>query len=423
MTGSKKSNASTTKQTGGSAPKLPKTKTRKRTKKISRAVLEGRAGVGTSPAQGAGGAAKPNRGTLGLMKDKLGQADAGVGAYMMGLTTPTLPCRPPWCLGDFELDTNTYSYVFQGTFACTAAGFGYLSCMQDSWLESGNDAGPNNQYCCYTTGGYPVWYSPAGSTATVTVPVGVASSADHAKLQLPKLDQAFTGLTRYRMTAMILSVWPESPATTTSGTLSIAAIGNEQALGDGALNNVNFATIVGYPQEYVQHAESPLPNWDSKMNAHAVGVPFSENCFTFQYVIGTGQATSGTTLMVAAVSGAASGQVLRFRVEYKYETTAPITYQTGLENSIGAVRQVPKETLLPHLAALRPMTVGVHPPAALPAKGVKAMQTADPGMASNFISAGASALGKTLASAVKSGVKALPYVGGFLGNAWDAIFG
>jgi len=362
---------------------------------------------GLGPAIQGTGPSKPQRSTMGMMREKLTQQDAGVAGYLMGLTTPTAPCRPPWVLGDFQLDTNTYSYVFSGVATCSSAGFGYVGAVPDGWSESGNDAGPAYQFCCATNAGKPFWYSPSGTTTTVTAPVGDVSGATHAGLDLPKLDPGFTTLSRYRLTALILTVWPDSPQQTTQGDLCVAFATSEEALEAGALNNVTWATIAGYPQEYVTHFELPLSNWDPAKASHAVAVPFSENCFTFNYMPTSGRTTAAGFLMVAVITGAASGQTMRFRAEYKYETTAPTSYQTGLTPILGMRNPVPKETLIPHLNALRPLAISHAPVEALPAKGMLAMKNADPSLFSRVVS-GISSVAPTIAGLVKAGISRIP---------------
>lgn len=364
------------------------------------------------------GPTKPNRSTMGMMRDKLTQPDAGIAAYMLGLTTPTAPCRPPWVLGDFELDTNTYSYVFNGVVTCTSAGFGYVGAVPDSWSEVSDDGGPAYKYCAYTTGGKPVWYTPAGSAATVTAPVASSDTGTHTGVTLPKLDPGFVATSRFRNTAIIMSIWPDSPAQTTQGDITIAMATSEEALANGALNNVNFTNLVGFPQEYVSHFELPLANWDASKAAHAVAVPFTEACFTFNYMPATGQTTTGGFLMVACITGAAASQTLRWRIEYKYETTAPTTYQTGLTPMIGMRSPVPKETLIPHLGALRPLALSHVNPEALSAKGMLAIKKADPSLFDRVVS-GIGAAAPALAGLVQKAVSKIP----ILNAAFSAVRG
>lgn len=368
-----------------------------------------------------GPTAKPAKSALVQFKTKLSQADFGMASYMLGLTTPNVPCRAPWILGDFELDTNTYSYVFEGTFACTAAGFGYLAASNDAWWEIANDGGPGAQHLAYTTGGYPLWYTPAGSAATVTTQAGNAADASNARVQLPKLDAGFTAATRYRMTALIMSVWPNSPATTTQGDICIAVCPTDEALSSGALNNVNFNTVIGYPQDYVHHVEFPLPNWDSSKSAHAVAVPFNEAAFTFQYAPATGSATSGYTLMAAIVSGAASGQILRYRVEYKYEATAPVTYETSMTQDASQAL-IPKERIVPHLAELRPTAIAQGPPAHLPAMALSAIKNTEPSLFQKVAGGALSAVAPVLQRAVSAGLSNIPFVGKALGSMWSSLW-
>lgn len=368
-----------------------------------------------------GPARDPNKTSLEVFKGKLSQSDFGMASYMLGLTTPNVPCRAPWILGDFELDTNTYSYVFEGTFACTAAGFGYLSVANDGWYEYQNDGGPGSQMFAYTTGGYPIWYTPAGSTATATALSGMSSDASNAKVQLPKLDPGLTAASRYRMTACLMSVWPNSPAQTTQGDICIAVCPTDEALSSGALNNVTFNTIIGYPQDYVHHVEFPLPNWDSSKSAHCVAVPFNENAFTFQYAPATGTATMAYALMAAVVSGAASGQILRYRVEFKYEATAPVTYETSYADE-SSKALVPKERVVPHLSALRPAAITHGPPAHLPAMALSAMKQAEPSLFSKIAGGALSAVAPVLSRAVSAGLSNIPFVGKALGSMWSSLW-
>ncbi len=383
-------------------------------------------GVGKS---GRVSVAKPNRNAMSLMQQKLTGQEAGVASYLLGLSTPSLPCRVPVVLGEFELDTNTYSYVFNGTFSCTASGFGYVAACADGWKESGNDAGPTSQYCAATTGGKPLWYTPAGSAATTTIAGGAAADASNTAVTLPKLDQAFTTSSRYRMTSIILSIWPDSPATTTQGDVTVAVAGSEQAIADSALNSATFASIAAYPQEYVTHLEMPLANWNPEHQAHAFPVPFSENCFVIQYMPTTGTAVAGDIVACAVVSGAASGQTIRYRVEYKYETTAPLTYLTGVENIVTGA-PVSSAELVPHLAALRPMAVAKAPAKALPALPLNAIKQASPPLFDKVVASAQAltkpivgGLGKAVGSVVSGAIKHIPYVGGLLSGAFDSLFG
>ncbi len=395
-----------------------------RRSKPRRQAPRGGQNVGLAPAPAPGGVAKPNRGAVGLMEAKITGQEASAAQYILGLTTPNMPCRVPVVLGEFELDTNTYSYVFNGTTTATAGGFAHVSACNDCWHESGNDGGPLSQYIAYTTGGYPVWSTPAGSAATSTPANGAVSSADLARSQLPVLDSGFGAGTRGRCTAIIMSVWADSPATTTQGDVCIAAVASEQALDDFALNSATFATVAAYPQEYVTHMEFPLAGWRSGEQAHIAPIPFSENCFVMQFVPTTGTATVASIACAAIITGAASGQTIRYRVEYKYETTAPKSYQTGTESITAKHMPVPLETVAPHLQALRPKIAIKAPPAVLPAVAMAAMKEADSSLFSKVVSAAsAGGLGKTVSKLVGSAVKNIPYVGGFLGSAFDSIFG
>jgi len=407
----------------------PKKKKKNNTRK-RKGTVKGKANLGFNRASAVSGAAKPNRNPLALMERKLSGQDAGIAAYLLGITTPSLPCRVPVVLGEFELDTNTYSYVFNGAISCTAGGFGYVAACLDGWVENGNDAGPNSQFCSFTTGGYPVWTHVAGGAATTTIATGGASGIDHAKVQMPVLDAAFNSASRYRMTSVILSFWPDSPATTTQGDLCIAALASDQAAAQGALNNVNFATVAGYPQEFVSHMEIPLPNWESGVQSHAIPIAYSENCFVIQYMPATGATLAGAIGAVAIVTGAASGQTFRYRIEYKYETTAPITFQTGAEATAAHFPPSNSADLVPHLQQMRPASTMKAPAKALPALPLHAMKKVDRPMFDKVVAdatasanSGLSTLGSALGSAVSSGLKHIPYVGGFLSGAFDSLFG
>lgn len=369
------------------------------------------------------GVNRPNRAPLTQMRKKLSGEEAGIAQYLLGLSTPGAPCRVPVALGEFELDTNTYSYVFNGTLTTTAAGFGYVGACPDGWVESGNDGGPAMQYSAYTTGGYPVWYTPAGSAGTATIASGGASGANDAKLQLPKLDTGFVAGTRGRMTGIIMSIWADSPAQTTQGDVCFAVASSEQAIDDQVLNSATYASISALPQGYVSHVEMPLAQWSSDKQVHGFAVPFSENCFVFQSLPATGLATAGLFLAVAVVTGAAASQTLRFRIEYKYETTAPVTYMTGVQG-VGELTPTTTAKLIPHLNAIRPMKLMHAPAAALPAAPLAAIKQVDESLFGRVVAAAKnSEFGKVATKAVSGAIKHIPFVGPALSSMFDGIFG
>jgi len=384
-----------------------------------------RANIGIGNAKYKGGPAKPNRNPLDLMSRKLSGQEAGMVQYLMGLSSPTIPCRVPIVLGSFLLDTNTYSYVFNGTVSATSTGFAYVGAVPDGWQEFNNDGGPTYQFLATTTQGNPVWFNVQAGTATITAPLGSASGANHAAAQLIKVDTALNAGSRYRNTSIILSVWPDSPATTTQGDICIAAIASEQAQDDGILNSATFASVAALPQEYVSHIEMPLANWNPEHQAHAFPVPYAENCFTINYMQPNGTQSAGGFGVCAIVNGAAVGQTFRYRIEYKYETTAPLSFMTGQEYQ-AATEPVPTSALVPHLAALKPMSTIKAPAKHLTAIPLHAMGTAQPGLLAKIKNTGpsiGSVIGKAAATAVSAGIKQLPYVGGVLGGMFDSLFG
>jgi len=325
-------------------------------------------------------------------------------------------------LGEFELDTDTYSFVFNGVGVCTAAGFGYVGAAPDAWVEPGNDGGPSYQFFAYTNGGTPVFYAPAGGAAAASAPLGTVAGANHSTLTLPKLDPGISLVTRYRMTALIFSVWPDSPQQTTQGDICIAVCQSDEAVNNGALNNATFASVSGLPQEYVRHVELPLANWNASNTGNVCAVPYSENNFVFQLAPSNGNVTAGGFMCAAFISGAAAGQTFRFKIEYKYEATAFSTYQTSKEDIVGTRYPVPQETMVPHFAALRPMAVHVAPRGVLPSIALQAMKNADEGFGMKIIKhLASSGVGASLKKAVSYGVSNIPLIGKFLSGIVDSF--
>jgi len=359
------------------------------------------------------------------MQQKITGQEASAAQYLVGLSTPATPCRVPVVLGEFELDTNTYSYVFNGVAYASNQGVAYVAACTDGWWQTAGAATEELEFLGNTNGGYPLWYTLSGGGASASPPVGSASDASQGKVQMPKLDPGHNSGSRGRCTAIILSMWPDSPATTTQGDICLAALSSEQSLDDGVLNSASFSSIAALPQEYVSHLEMPLANWDPSKQAHAFPVPFSEDCLAIQYLPTTGVTTCGHIGVIAITSGCATGQTFRYRVEYKYETTAPYSYLTGLEHVYGSRPDpVSLETLAPHLSNLRPMSVSAMPAKHLPGIAMSAIQKTNQGLFSKLASAATSGgLGKALGGVVSSGIKSIPYVGGLLGGLFDSVFG
>jgi hypothetical protein len=364
--------------------------------------------------------AAPNRNPTATLTSLLTEQESAIANYLAALSVPGYPGRVPLSMGDFELITNTYEYVFNGACSAGANGLAYAAAVPDGWLESGNDAGPAQQYLSYAAGtqGYPVWQSGANASQT---PVNTgASGANDFKFAFPVggLDPGFDNVIQYRLVALILEAWPDGAAQTTQGDLTIAAIATEEALQDGALNAVNFSTVAAYPREYVNHLELPLSNWPSGHVASINMVPYGQSCVNMNSCPAVGLATAGLFGAAVIGNGMASGQTIRYRFTYKYETTAPRTYQTNTIST--STSMVETTSLAPHIKAMKGVAAAVGPREHQAAKAMVAIKQANPTMGNKLLKvAKSTGLGKL----VSAGLKHVPYIGSLLSSAADWFLG
>lgn len=363
--------------------------------------------------------AKPDRTPHEMLAGQLTGIDRAVASYLHGLTTPNFPTKVPLLLGEFELMTNTYEYQFEGVAVAQSTGVLFIGACPDRWY--GVDSDPGGSPSGFMgiegsyDGGFPVWGSTAGGSLTETPAISSSTGVGVTSFQLPILDKGLEVNSRYRMTKMIFEVWADSPFQTTQGDITVAVIQSSEGLNDGVLNAATFESIVGLPQNFVRHMEFPLSGWQSGQTVSTHLVPWDMQCIEMDFPQDTAS-TCQAFAIVCCGAGLATGQTMRFKITYGYETTLPVTYQTNLilEDTVGT----DTGPIIDGFKALRPLQVSQGPAGHSKFKGMAAAAIARPSMTKKIAALAHTApkpgVTDMLRDAASDLLGGIPYVGGFL---------
>lgn len=229
------------------------------------------------------------------------------------------PSRVPVLVGNSLMETEMYQVEMEGTCQANTGGFAFVSVGADSWARN------RFSYFHYTTNGYPIWYSDNTYAATVLPGSGATTATTGLKReQLPDLGTNSAVGQHYRLVSIGLTIFPDSPADTTSGRVLIC---RTQDPIDHPLISKDFAGIVGYDGDSIPFSERALPNWPSGKELHMVGLPLYQDALKFHSNVTVAEADFEAPMLAAVVTGAAAQQSLTWRVVFNYEVEKRNTHQ------------------------------------------------------------------------------------------------
>jgi len=392
---------------GTSATKMQKQLVDKQKKKANKSRVGQSVISKSARAAVPGGAVKPD--VLKMLTSELVNGNAAQYRYLASLAEPGMPGRPPLDLGEWILDTGMYEFPLEFTVTAGAAGVVYVALVADGW------SGASDRQFAVTPGA-TCWYS--GTNATGTPAYGAAAGANDIRqtISAPS-DLTLTAGMQWRMVANIVEVWPESVLTNTSGSIMLASMASPSGYDGNSLNNITYATIGQYSQQYVNHTAFPVGGWESGHTARVHLCPSAQTHLAFYDLAATAAVSTAPTFGAVVIgSGFQSGETLRVRVWTKFE----ISKLSG--RCIDPVMQVPDRpiatsTVAPMLALANiPHTKGV--PAKHAARPIMAMEAVTPGSATSLLGQVKDGFAGLLGTGLKAASSFLP---GIVGKGISAL--